>query len=92
MSAKVQIYTREWCGYCTAALALLNKKGIEFEHIDASGDQAIRAKIARESGQSTVPQIFIDGKSIGGYSELSALDRRGELDKMVWGDGVPATK
>lgn len=90
MSAKVTIYTREWCGYCTAALALLNKKGVEFEHIDASGNQELRKKIAKDSGQSTVPQIFIDGKPIGGYSELSALDRRGELDKMIGGDAAAA--
>ena len=90
MSAKVKIYTREYCGYCTAALELLEAKGIEFEHIDASGKPEIRADIARRSGQQTVPQIFIDDKSIGGFSELRALDRAGKLDKMIW-DPQPAT-
>ena len=83
MSANVKIYTREWCGFCTSALRLLDKKGIKYEHIDASGNRDIRAYIAQESGQSTVPQIFINGKSIGGYSDLKALDDRGELDKMI---------
>lgn len=84
MSAEVKIYTREWCGYCTAALRLLDQKGIPYEHIDASGNREIRAMIARESGQSTVPQIFINGKSIGGYSDMKRLDDRGELDRMLW--------
>ena len=84
MSAKVKIYTREWCGYCTAALSLLEKKGVEFEHIDATGKPEIRQWLVTASGQRTVPQIFIDDKSIGGFSELSALDRAGKLDKMLW--------
>jgi glutaredoxin 3 len=84
MSAKVKIYTREWCGYCTAALRLLETKGIDFEHIDASGNPELRRWLANVSGQRTVPQIFIDEKPIGGFTELRALDRDGKLDKMVW--------
>lgn len=89
MSAKVKIYTREWCGYCTAALQLLEKKGVDFEHIDASGQPELRQWLAKVSGQRTVPQIFIDEKPIGGFSELRALDRDGKLDKMLW--DKPAT-
>lgn len=89
MSAHVKIYTREWCGYCSAALRLLDKKGIPYEHIDASGNRELRAWLAQESGQSTVPQIFIDGRPIGGYSELKRLEERGELDRMLW-DTPPA--
>lgn len=84
MSAKVKIYTREWCGYCTAALRLLDDKGIDYEHIDASGKPELRQWLARVSGQRTVPQIFIDEKPIGGFTELRALDREGKLDSMVW--------
>lgn len=82
MSAKVKIYTRSWCGYCTAALHLLDKKGIDYEHIDASGKPELRAWLAKVSGQRTVPQIFIDDKPIGGFTELRALERDGELDAM----------
>ncbi len=84
MSAKVKIYTREWCGYCTAALKLLDDKGVDYEHIDASGKPELRQWLAQASGQRTVPQIFIDEKPIGGFSELRALDRAGKLDAMLW--------
>jgi len=77
------IYTRAWCGYCTSALRLLDRKGIAYEHIDASGDRATRAWLAQETGQHTVPQIFIDGRSIGGSDELHELDDRGELDRLL---------
>lgn len=84
MSAKVKIYTREWCGYCTAALRLLDGKGVDYEHIDASGKPEMRRWLAEVSGQRTVPQIFIDEKPIGGFTELRALDRDGKLDAMLW--------
>jgi glutaredoxin 3 len=81
--AHVKMYTRKWCGYCTAAQNLLETKGIPYEHIDATGDQETRAWLVKATGRSTVPQIFIDGKPIGGYDDLRALDRRGELDRML---------
>ncbi len=81
--AHVKIYTRKWCGYCTSALRLLDAKKIPYEHIDASGDQATRAWLRQETGQSTVPQIFIDGESIGGCDELYDLESRGELERLV---------
>ena len=81
--ARVKIYTRKWCGYCTSALRLLDSKKIPYEHIDASGDQKTRAWLAKETGQSTVPQIFIDGESIGGCDELYELEGRGELDRLA---------
>jgi glutaredoxin 3 len=84
MSANVKIYTREWCGYCTAALRLLDKKGVPYEQIDASGNRVLRTWLASESGQNTVPQIFIDGKPIGGYSDMKRLDDRGELAALLW--------
>lgn len=86
--AQVKIYTRQWCGYCTRALRLLDAKGIPYEHVDATGDHKTRAWLAQETGQSTVPQIFIDGKSIGGCDELHALERRGELDRMLQSSSV----
>ncbi len=87
MAAEVKIYTREACGYCTAALRLLTSKGVKFEHIDATGDPETRRWLAEVTGQSTVPQIFIDGRSVGGYTDIRALDQRGELDRLLAGNG-----
>lgn len=90
MPAPVRIYTRRGCGWCEMALDLLRKKGVAFEHVDASGDQALRQWLAETTGQSTVPQIFIADRPIGGYSELSALDRAGELDRMLAAEITPS--
>jgi glutaredoxin 3 len=81
--APVKVYTRQWCGYCTAARHLLDKKGVAYEEIDCSGDNAKRQWLASVTGQSTVPQIFIADKPIGGYSELRALDDAGKLDALL---------
>ena len=78
-TSDVRIYTRAWCGYCTAAVRLLRDRGIAFEEIDVTGDPASRRWLVETTGSSTVPQIFIGGKPIGGYTDLRALDRRGEL-------------
>ncbi len=69
---KVVVYTTEYCPYCTAAKKLLESKKIKFDEIDVSHDDAMRDKLVELSGQETVPQIFIDGKSIGGYTDLVA--------------------
>jgi GrxC family glutaredoxin len=81
--AHVRMYTRRWCGYCTAAERLLQEKGVDYEEIDTTGDHATRKWLVEATGRSTVPQIFIDGKPIGGYDDLRALDRRGELDRLL---------
>lgn len=85
MPAQVKIYTRDYCGYCTAALRLLDQKGVAYEHVNATGDPKTRTWLVEATGRSTVPQIFIDGKPIGGYDDLNALERRGELDKLLAG-------
>ncbi|MBA3452179.1 MAG: glutaredoxin 3 [Deltaproteobacteria bacterium] len=90
MTAHVKMYTRKWCGYCTAAERLLEAKGVAYEQIDCTGDHATRKWLLETTGRSTVPQIFIAGAPIGGYDDLRALDRRGELDKMLW-DGAQAS-
>jgi glutaredoxin 3 len=91
MAALVKIYTRRWCGYCTAAERLLTEKGVAYEHVDTTGDHATRRWLVEATGgRTTVPQIFIDGRSIGGYDELKALDRRGELDGLLAGEVAPA--
>ena len=85
MAAHVQIYTRQWCGYCVAAEHLLKSRGVVFEKIDCTGDQDKRKWLAEVTGSTTVPQIFIDGRAIGGYDDMRALDRAGELDKLLAG-------
>ena len=89
MAAEVKIYTRQWCGYCTAAERLLKSKGVPFENIDCTGDNEKRKWLAEITGRSTVPQIFIDGQAVGGYDDINALDRAGKLDLMLAGTAKP---
>lgn len=86
MAASVTIYTTPWCPYCIQAKALLDKKGVAFEEIDVSGRTDLRAWLLEVSRQRTVPQVFINGASIGGYSELSQLDRQGALRGLLSAD------
>lgn len=79
----VKMYTTLFCPYCTAAKTLLTKKGVAFEEIDATGNSELRQEIMERSGQNTVPQIFINDKSIGGFSELNEMEMCGELDEML---------
>lgn len=83
--AKVVAYTVDYCPYCKKAKALLNAKGIEFEDIDITeNEDEMRPKLGEMTGgKTTVPQIFINGKSIGGYTDLKALDDSGKLDEML---------
>lgn len=83
--ADVTIYTREFCGYCTRAVALLRNKGAAFTEIDAGNDIEKRREMIQRSGRNTFPQIFIDGKHIGGSDDLFALDARGGLDPLLEG-------
>ncbi len=83
MSVPVQVYVTGYCPYCTRAKSLLDRRGIPYETIDVSGDDAKRRWLAEVTGQRTVPQIFIDGKSVGGCDDLHDLDRAGELMQRV---------
>lgn len=85
MAAEVKIYTVDWCGYCSAALRLLRAKGVEFEQIDVDGNAKMRKWLVEQTGRTTVPQIFIDGVSVGGFTDIRALDERGVLDEMLAG-------
>jgi glutaredoxin 3 len=80
---RIQIYTTRWCGYCVRAKTLLDGKGVAYEEISLDDDPAFRRTVHDLSGQWTVPQILIDGESIGGYEELWRLDRAGALDALV---------
>jgi glutaredoxin 3 len=82
--AKVEIYTSPFCGYCFRAKRLLDSKGVAFEEYDVMMDQAKkREMVDRAGGRSTVPQIFIDGRHVGGSDELHDLDRAGKLDPLL---------
>jgi glutaredoxin 3 len=83
MPDPVLIYTTTICPYCVRAKRLLTKKGVPFREIDVSHDASARAYLVKATGQRTVPQIFINGKSIGGCDDLYALDRAGSLDAML---------
>jgi glutaredoxin 3 len=79
----VVIYTTSYCPYCTAAKALLRSKNAGFEEIDVTDDPARRSEMEKLSERRTVPQIFIDGKPIGGYDDARDLDASGELDRLL---------
>lgn len=82
--AKVEVYTADYCPYCTKAKTLLSAKGVEFTEIDLSGDDEARLKLVeRANGMRTIPQIFINGQHIGGFSDLDALNQKGELDPLL---------
>jgi glutaredoxin 3 len=84
--ARFQVYVTTYCPYCTRAKSLLKKRGYAYEEIDVTGDDAKRAWLVQASGgRRTVPQIFLDGKPLGGSDDLHALDSSGELEKLVAG-------
>jgi glutaredoxin 3 len=84
MVPKVEIYTRAFCGFCYRAKALLDSKGIEYqEHEVFFGGPEKEAMVQRAGGRTTVPQIFIGDRHIGGCTELMALESQGKLDEML---------
>ena len=81
---RVEIYTKFFCGYCARAKRLLATKGVDYEEYDITmGGPKRQEMLERAGGRSTVPQIFIGGRHVGGSDELAALDRKGELDSML---------
>jgi len=81
---RVIVYSQPFCGYCSAAKRLLTGKGAAFSEIDVMFETGRRDEmIERSGGRRTVPQIFIDGRHVGGYDDLSALDKAGELDRLL---------
>lgn len=82
--ARVEIYTKGFCPYCSRALALLRAKGAAFEEYDITMGGPKRAEmLARAPGHTTVPQIFIDGRHIGGCDDMMALESAGTLDGLL---------
>ena len=82
--AHVTIYTRPYCPYCSAALDLLERKGADFTEIVANSDpEKRREMLARSNGRATYPQIFVGETHVGGYDDMAALERKGELDRLL---------
>jgi glutaredoxin 3 len=82
--AQVEIYTKSFCPYCARAKRLLDQKGASYEEYEISAGGAKREEmIQRAGGRTTVPQIFIDGRHIGGSDDLAALERQGQLDPLL---------
>ena len=82
--AKVEIYTKAFCPYCARAMRLLAGKGVEPIEYDITFDGAQRqAMVGRANGRTTVPQVFIDGRHVGGSDDLAALDAQGKLDPLL---------
>ena len=79
----IEIYSKEWCPYCFKAKALLKSKALDYTVLDITSDKKLEDEMIERSHRRTVPQIFIDGESIGGYDDLSRLNATGELDKML---------
>jgi len=83
--AKVEIYSKDYCPYCTQAKALFEEKGVEFVEYDVTSDEVLQKEMMERSEGKlmTVPQIYINDKLVGGYSDLEALDDSEELDTML---------
>ena len=83
MSANVIVYTTDYCPYCTQAKSLLTRKKAPFTEVNVEERPDLRSWLVSASGQRTVPQVFINGRSVGGFSDMSALDRQGKLDPLL---------
>lgn len=79
----VKMYATRFCPYCMRARSLLKRKGVSYEEISVGGDQALWAEMEELSGRNTVPQIFIGDHHVGGYDDLAAANRSGELDQLL---------
>lgn len=86
MTAKVEIYSSPFCGYCARAKRLLASKGVDYVEYDVLADGSLRDEmVERAGGRTTVPQIFIDGRHVGGSDDIHDLDRQGRLDPLLTG-------
>jgi glutaredoxin 3 len=81
--ARILIFTTRWCAYCVRAKTLLESRDLPYEEIALDDDPAFRQTVHAATGGWTVPQILVDGRAIGGYTELWRLDREGRLDELT---------
>jgi glutaredoxin 3 len=83
----VTVYVSDWCPYCQRAKGLLTGKQLTFTEINIEDDEKFREEMIARSNRRTVPQIFVGDKHVGGCDDLFALDRSGELDRLIQGAG-----
>lgn len=83
---KVTVYSKANCPFCVRAKRLLEKKGVAFEEISVEGKDELRTWLVEKTGQMTVPQIFVGERSLGGFSDIAALDQQGRLDPLLRGE------
>lgn len=83
--AKVEIYTKSWCGFSARAKDQLDRKDVRYEEIDVTTDSTRELEMVNRSGRNTVPQIFIDGYHVGGSDDLLAAEVDGSLDRLLAG-------
>jgi len=83
VAARVEIYTRDFCGYCTRAKNLLASKGVAVSEIRAGDDADKRREMIQRSQSTTYPQVFINGRHVGGSDDIHDLDRAGRLDALL---------
>jgi glutaredoxin 3 len=81
--SNVIVYGTRYCPYCVAATQLLSSKGVEYKYVAVDNDRGLRAEIAKRSGQSTVPQIWIGKQHIGGFTDLNRLAQSDSLDNLL---------
>lgn len=81
--AKVVIYSSDWCPFCIRAKQLLDSKDVAFDEIKVDGQPQVRAQMAQKAGRTSVPQIWIDDRHVGGCDDLYALERAGKLDALL---------
>lgn len=80
---RLTVYTTDWCGYCTRAKHLLEQRGLAYDEVNLDHDPAMRDRVFELGGRMTVPLIMLGDTPLGGYNELAALDRSGELERLV---------
>jgi len=85
--AAVVMYTTSWCPYCSRARQLFETKGVPFTEIDVDAVEGAREEMQRRSGRTSVPQIFVGKRHLGGFDDTRALDERGDLDPLLTGSG-----
>jgi glutaredoxin 3 len=82
---RIEIYFKSWCPYSQRALVLLDSKGVNYKAIDLThGAEEQEREMRERAGRASVPQIFADGRHLGGYDDIAALDAAGELDPLLF--------
>lgn len=84
---RITVYTKRTCPFCIRAKRLLERKGVPYEEISVEGREDLRSWLVEATGQRTVPQVFAGDRSLGGFSDIDALDREGKLDAILRGEG-----